>query len=121
MQIKASKTLVLARVLLAMIFVAAGVDKVMHYAATQIYMSSMGVSPWLLPLVIALEVGAGACLMMGVQTKLVSLLLAGFTLLASAIFHHTFQDQIQLTMFMKNLAIAGGLLAMSLDRSAHSQ
>ena len=39
--------------------------------------------------------------------------MAGFAVLAAAIFHHNFGDQIQLVMFMKNLSIAGGFLALT--------
>jgi putative oxidoreductase len=73
-------------------------------------MESMGVPGMLLPLVIALEIAGGLALMLGWHTRLTAFLLAGFTLLATAIFHSNLGDQTQMLFFMKNLSIAGGLL-----------
>lgn len=106
-------TLLAARVLLALIFVAAGANKIIDYAGTQTYMQSMGVPGVLSPLVIALELGGGLAVILGLWTRPLSWLLAGFTLVAAALFHHNFADQVQILMFMKNLAIAGGLMALA--------
>lgn len=108
-----SKTLLAARALLALIFIAAGADKIARYGETAAYMESMGVPSWLLPLVIALELEAGLAVLVGYRAKLAACLLAAFTVAAAAIFHRMFQDPTQLVMFMKNLAIAGGLLAIA--------
>ena len=101
------------RILMALIFVAAGASKMGQYAATQQYMQSAGVPGVLLPLVIALELGGGLAILLGWYTKPMAYLLAAFTLLAAALFHHNFADVTQMTMFMKNLAIAGGFLALA--------
>lgn len=110
---KKTITPLLARVLLALIFIAAGASKVTEYAGTQAYMQSMGVPGALLHAVIALELGGGLAILLGFLTRPVSWLLAAFTLAAAAIFHHNFSDQVQVLMFMKNLAIAGGFLALA--------
>jgi putative oxidoreductase len=60
--------------------------------------------------VIALEVVGGLVLMLGWHTRLTAFLLAGFTILATLIFHSNLGDQTQMLFFMKNLSIAGGLL-----------
>ena len=52
-------------------------------------------------------------ILLGWYTKPMAYLLAAFTLLAAALFHHNFADVTQMTMFMKNLAIAGGFLALA--------
>ena len=102
------------RILLAHIFLLAGIGKLgAGYAATQGYMEAMGVPGMLLPLVIALELGAGLALMVGCQTRLAALALAVFTLLAGFIFHGNFADQMQAIMFMKNLGMSGGLLMLA--------
>ena len=101
------------RILMALIFVAAGVSKIGQYAATQQYMQSAGVPGVLLPLVIALELGGGLAVLLGLYMKPMAYLLAAFTLVAAALFHHNFADVTQLTMFMKNLAIAGGFLGLA--------
>lgn len=76
-------------------------------------MDAMGVPGMLLPLVIVLEVGGGLAIMAGWQTKLVSIALAAFTVVAAAIFHNNFSDQMQMIMFMKNIAIAGGFILLA--------
>ncbi|RXZ42228.1 DoxX family protein [Crenobacter cavernae] len=104
-----------ARVLMAQIFIIAGIGKLgPGYAGTQGFMESMGVPGVLLPLVILTELGGGLALILGFQTRIVAFLLAGFTLLTALIFHTHFADQIQMIMFMKNLVMAGGLLMVML-------
>ena len=98
------------RILLALMFLLAGLNKISGYAGMQGYMESMGVPGALLPLVIALEVLGGITLMLGWHTRITAFLLAGFTLLATLIFHSNLGDQTQMLFFMKNLSIAGGLL-----------
>jgi putative oxidoreductase len=97
------------RLLIAFIFVGAGWSKIGGYAGTQAYMESMGVSGALLPLVIVAELGGGLAIVFGLLTRLAAGGLAVFSV-ASAILFHGDADQIQQIMFMKNLAIAGGLL-----------
>lgn len=106
---------VIARVLLAHIFVMAGLSKMggAAYAGTQGYMESMGVPGMLLPLVILLEAGGGLALIIGWQTRWASYALAGFSVLAAIIFHSNLADQMQMILFMKNLAITGGLLLIA--------
>jgi putative oxidoreductase len=99
-----------ARVLMSQIFIISGIGKITGYAGTQAYMAKMGVPGALLPLVILTEVGGGLALLFGFKTRWVALALAGFTLLSALIFHLDFKDQMQMINFMKNLAIAGGLL-----------
>ena len=101
----------LGRLLLSLIFVVSGAGKIGAYAGTQAYMDSMGVPGMLLPLVILLELGGGLALILGWQTRLVAAAIAGFTVIAAFLFHADFSDQMQSIMFMKNIAIAGGLLA----------
>lgn len=98
------------RILLALMFLLAGVNKISGYAGMQGYMDSMGVPGALLPLVIALEILGGITLMLGWHARLTAFLLAGFTLLATLIFHSNLGDQTQMLFFMKNLSITGGLL-----------
>jgi len=64
----------------------------------------------LLPLVILLEIAGAVAIIVGWQTRLWALALAGFTLLSAAIFHSNLGDHMQMILFMKNIAIAGGFL-----------
>ncbi|HVO41643.1 MAG TPA: DoxX family protein [Aggregatilineales bacterium] len=102
----------IGRILLAAIFLLSGVGKIGAYSATAGFMASVGVPGELLPLVIATEVLGAAAIILGWHTRIAAFLLAGFTLLAAAIFHNNFADQIQMIMFLKNVAIAGGLLLL---------
>jgi putative oxidoreductase len=101
-----------SRVLLASLFLASGLGKLAAPAATQGYIASVGAPFPLIAYAIAVivEVVGGALLLVGFHTRAVALVLAVFTIAAGAIFHNNFADQMQMIMFMKNLAIAGGLL-----------
>ncbi|WP_137817911.1 DoxX family protein [Pseudomonas sp. 2FG] len=102
-----------ARLFLAHIFLLAGLGKLgAGYAGTQGYMESMGVPGALLPLVIALEIGGGLAVIVGFLTRWAALALAGFCLAAALIFHRNWSDEMQMIMFMKNFAIAGGFLLL---------
>lgn len=108
-----------ARILLAHIFLLAGVNKIGQYAGTAGYMESMGVPGELLPLVIALEILGALALIIGYQTRWAATALAGFTIVSALIFHNNLADQMQMIMFMKNFAIAGGLLLLSAHGAGH--
>ena len=117
-----------ARILMSQIFIISGIGKVTGYAGTQAYMAKMGVPGALLPLVILTELGGGLLLLFGFQARWVALALAGFSIVSALIFHMNFADQMQMVNFMKNLAMAGGLLlfvrhgagAPSMDRTTSS-
>jgi putative oxidoreductase len=102
----------LGRIMIAAIFLVSGVQKVLGPEQTQQYIASAGLPQ---PVVlywatVAVEILGGLALVFGVQTRLAALLLTGFTVLAAVIFHRDFANQIQFLMFMKDIAIAGGLL-----------
>jgi putative oxidoreductase len=99
-----------ARILMSQIFIISGIGKITGYAGTQAYMAKMGVPGALLPLVILAELGGGLALLFGFRARWAALALAGFSLVSALIFHTNFSDQMQMINFMKNLAMAGGLL-----------
>lgn len=101
------------RVLISAMFLQAGLGKIAGFAGTQGYMEAMGVPGFLLPLVIALEVLGALAIIVGYRTRLAAILLAGFTLLAGALFHWAPGDQMQGLLFMKNVSIAGGFLLLA--------
>jgi putative oxidoreductase len=102
----------IGRVLLALIFVLSGVGKIFDPAGTIGYISSVGLPLPQVGLVVAIvvEVIGGIALIVGFKTKIAALALAAFTLVAAFAFHFNFADQIQMIMFLKNIAITGGLL-----------
>ena len=104
-----------ARILIAALFMMAGVGKLgSGYAATQGYMEAMGVPGMLLPLVIALEIGGAVLVIAGLWTRATALALAAFTVLSALLFHADFAEQMQQIMFLKNFAIAGGFLFLAI-------
>jgi len=104
--------LVPARALLGSLFVISGAQKIAAYEGTAGYMAAFGIPGALLPAVIAFEIAAGLALVLGYGTRLAAFLLAGFSLLAGFVFHLDLADQIQTIMLLKNVAVAGGLLAI---------
>lgn len=101
-----------SRSMIAIIFIVAGAGKITGYAGTQGYMESLGVPGLLLPLVIAVEILGGIAIILGYQTKIAAFLLAGFTLLSAIIFHSDFSQQMEMILFMKNIAITGAFLLL---------
>ena len=100
----------LGRVLISVIFLMSGLSKISNYSGTAGWMESLGVPGMLLPLVIIFEVVGAILIIVGFQTRIVATLLAGFSILTAILFHNAFSNQIEMIMFMKNLAIAGGFL-----------
>lgn len=121
----------LGRTLLAVMFLLAGFGKIGGFAGTAAYIASKGLPlPELLAAgTIVLEIGAGLALLLGWKARWAALALAVFTVLASVLFHNYWampadQQRMQMLMFMKNLAVTGGMLmvfvfgpgAWSIDR-----
>ena len=108
-----------ARILLALMFLFAGLSKFAGLDGTAGYIASKG-----LPMAgllafgtAALEVGGALLLIVGWKARWAALALAVFTLMASVVFHNYWampadQQMMQQLMFMKNLAVAGGLLVL---------
>ncbi|UYV38576.1 DoxX family protein [Rhodobacteraceae bacterium D3-12] len=108
------------RVLLALMFILSGAQKITGYAGTQGYMEAMGVPGALLPLVILLELGGGIALLVGWNARVAAFLLAGFCLVSGVIFHFLparamegMEAQMQMILFLKNVSIAGGMLMVT--------
>ena len=110
----------IGRLLLAYMFIPAGSGKIGGFAGTVGYISSKGLPMPEVGAVLAIlvEIGAGALLLVGLQTRWAALILSVFTVAAGLFFHNYWAvpaDQVmtQTLLFTKNLAIAGGLLAFA--------
>lgn len=103
----------IGRILLAGIFVFAGIGKIMHYHMTQSYMGHYGVPGSLLPGVIALELVGGACVILGLFTRTAAAILALFSIAAIAIFHRTFATQMDQIVTLAELSMTGGLILLA--------
>lgn len=121
----------IGRVLLASIFVFSGIGKLMAPAATIGYIASAGLpfASLALAIAIAVELGGGLMLALGIRTRLVAAALAAFSIVTGLAFHSAIGDQNQLIHLLKNIAMAGGLLqvvafgagAFSVDNRANAK
>lgn len=110
----------IARLLLAALFLPAGIGKITGFEGTVGYIASVGLP---LPTIaavaaLAVEVLGGLALLMGFGTRWAALFLALFTLVASFFFHNYWsvpaeQQFMQQLLFMKNVGVTGGLLALA--------
>ena len=107
----------LGRVMMALIFILAGLGKIQDPVGTAGYMQSAGLPGILLWPTIALEVLVGLALAVGYKTRYVAFALAIFSVVAAAVFHRNFADEMQMIMFLKNIAIAGGLMLLAVGGS----
>lgn len=76
-------------------------------------MAAFGLPVSLLPFAIALELGGGVLLILGWQTRIAALALAGFCVITALAFHTNFADRNETIHFQKDLALAGALLFMA--------
>jgi putative oxidoreductase len=102
-----------ARAGMAAIFVLSGISKIGAFGATQGYMEAFGLPGGLLGPTIAFEILAGLAVLLGLGIRYAAFLLAGFSIVTALIFHRDFGDQVQQIMFLKNVAIAGGLFILA--------
>ena len=103
------------RILLAAIFVLSGVTKLGAVEGTIGYIASVGLpfADAIFYAVVALEIVGGLMLITGFKTRLVALALGAFSIAAAVTFHSDFADQNQMIHFLKNLALAGGMLQVA--------
>jgi putative oxidoreductase len=107
-------------VLLALMFVLAGFSKLGNIAGTAGYIASAGlpVATVLAVAVGLLEVVGGLALAVGFHARWAALALGLFTILATLLFHKFWavpaaQQSVQQLMFMKNLAVSGGMFMVA--------
>ena len=95
----------------------AGLGKFGDIGGTAGYLSSVGLTAGTLLAwgAAIFETLAGLAILVGFQTRLASWALAAFCVVSGIIFHNNFGDQMQMIMFMKNLAIAGGFLSLAVS------
>ncbi|SDG41116.1 DoxX family protein [Pelagibacterium luteolum] len=100
----------IGRIFMAIIFILAGLGKIPAIEGNVGYMEAFGVPGILIWPTIIVEVVGGILLLVGFKARWAAAALAAFTLIAALIFHTNFADQMEMTAFLKNLAITGGLL-----------
>jgi putative oxidoreductase len=111
---------IVGRVLLALMFILSGPDKLMHVAANTAYMASGGLPalPALTVVVGLIELLGGLAVATGFYARWAGLVLGLFTLVASFIYHRYWsvpadQQMVTQLLFMKNMAVAGGMFLLA--------
>lgn len=105
--------LLVSRLLLALIFVHEGTTLATHFSGTVKAMAVVGVGAPLVVGVIALQLGAGLAIALGVLARIGAVLLGLFCLMTATMFHMDFSNQNELLHFEKDLAIAGGMFVLA--------
>jgi len=106
----AGPLMLIARAMLAYIFLVEGAGKIANYSGVADYMLANGVDARLLPLVILTELGGGLLVLFGLKTRWAAIALCGFCLLTALFIHWRANEMIEV---QKNVAMAGGLLALA--------
>jgi putative oxidoreductase len=100
----------IGRILLSALFLIEGIGKISMQEDVIMYMADYGVPEILFIPAIILEILFPLLLIIGYKTKLSALIMALFTLTVAIIFHTDFSEGMQMTFFLKDLAIAGGFM-----------
>jgi putative oxidoreductase len=103
----------LGRALIACLFVPAGLAKFVGPTPFLEHMAAHGVPGALLPLVATLEVVTGLSILTGVFARYSAFALGLFCVTTAFVFHFNFVDHVERALFLKDLAIAGGLFVLA--------
>jgi putative oxidoreductase len=110
----------IGRLLMAWLFLPAGIGKILGFSGTVAYIASAGLPLPAVGAVIALlvEIFGGLALILGFQIRIAAIILAIFTVAASIFFHAYWavpadQQMVTQLLFNKNVAVAGGLLLVA--------
>ncbi|MHB8621802.1 MAG: DoxX family protein [Sulfuricaulis sp.] len=107
----------LGRILMAVIFLLSGIGKIGNFSGTLGYMTSQGVpmTELLLVITIIIEVGSAVMLILGWKARLAAAVLFLWMIPVTLTMHNFWaapadQHMLQQIMFLKNLAMMGGML-----------
>ena len=100
----------IGRIFISLVFLLSGFNKIGNYDGTVGWMESFGLPGFLLIPAIILEIVGPILIIIGYQTRIAAASLSLFCIATAIIFHNDFSDQMQLTAFLKNIALAGGFL-----------
>ena len=106
-----------ARILISALFFTNGVFKIMNYDGTVNWMEGYGVPGILIIPAIILEIFGPVLIILGYKIKITAAILSVFCLATAFIFHNDFSNQMQLTSFLKNIALSGGFLLLVINGS----
>ena len=105
----------IARISISILFLLNGIFKINNYEGTVGWMESFGLPGILIIPAIILEIVGPILIIIGYQTRIAAASLSLFCIATAIIFHNDFSDQMQLTAFLKNIALAGGFLFLVIN------
>ena len=103
------------RIFLSVLFLVEGIRKFFFQEETIMYMEDFGVPEILFFPSIFVEILFPLLLIIGYKTKIAALVMALFTLTVAIIFHTNFNSGMEMTFFLKDLAIAGGFIIILIN------
>ncbi|MCB1447890.1 MAG: DoxX family protein [Rhizobiaceae bacterium] len=107
-----SIAMLIGRVLLSLIFIQAGLSKLMNVSGTIAYFEGLGLplASLLIWLVVLVELVGGLLLLTGFYIRIAAAVLAAFCIATAFTGHSDWANVMDFQAFMKDIAIAGGLL-----------
>ena len=100
----------LGRIFLSLLFLIEGIGKISVQENVVMYMEDYGVPGILFIPAIVLEILFPIILIVGYRTRWAASIMALFTFAVAIIFHSDFNEEMQLILFLKDFAIAGGFM-----------
>ncbi|MCF8510712.1 MAG: DoxX family protein [Rhodobacteraceae bacterium] len=100
----------IARLLIGGFFLLSGLGKLGDVAGFTGYLTSGGLPAFLAWPAILFEIAVGIAVIVGFQARIAALAGAAFCIAAALLYHNNLADQVQMIMFFKNFAIAGGFM-----------
>ncbi len=100
----------IGRIFLSLLFLLNGYFKILDYDGTIEWMEGYGIPGIFLTPAIILEIAGAVLIIIGYKAKVAAGLLAAFCITTALIFHIDFSNQMEITSFLKNIALAGGFL-----------
>ena len=100
----------LGRIFISVLFFINGIFKINNYDGTIEWMDGYGLPSIMIIPAILIEIVAPVLIIIGYKTKISAAFLFLFCISTAFIFHNDFSDQMQLTAFLKNIALAGGFM-----------
>ena len=97
---------------LGALFIAEAISKLLDIHGALAYMAGFGLPGPLLVPAIAVELAGGLLIIVGWQTRVAALALAGFCCMTAIVFHSDLANQGQVIHFEKDLALAGAFLVL---------
>ena len=101
-----------ARLLIAQLFLLGPAQKWLDPVTVEDLLAGRGWPEWLIWPALAFNLAAGVLLILGLWSQPLALLLAAYCAVTS-LFHYVPDDGWQMSIFVKNWAIAGGCLALA--------